>query len=84
MKCFDLLKTIQTALEKIQTTADNNIIYDVSIATENIIIYMKHQLRNAQQRKAKKAIFANLDNGSVFWLRDFARKILPCQFREVQ
>ena len=45
---------------------------------------MKHQLRDAQQRKAKKAVLENLNNGSVFWLRDFAQKILPCQFREGQ
>ena len=31
VECFDLLKTIQTVQEKIQTTADNDIIYDVSI-----------------------------------------------------
>ena len=29
-------------MKKIQTTADNDIIYDVSIAIENIITYMKH------------------------------------------
>ena len=79
---FDLLKTIQFAQEKIQT-ADNDIIYDVSIATENIT-YMKHQSTDAQQRKAKKAILENLDDDSVFWLRNFAQKILPCQFREGQ
>ena len=45
---------------------------------------MKHQLRDAQQRKVKKAVLENLNNGSVFWLRDFAQKILPCQFREGQ
>ena len=42
---------------------------------------MKHQLRDAQQRKAKKAVLENPEEGSVFWLRDFAQKILPCQFR---
>ena len=84
VECFDLLKTIQTVLEKIQTTADNDIIHDVSIAIENIITYNKHQLWDAQQRKAKKAVLENLDNGPVFWLRDFTQKILPCQFWEGQ
>ena len=83
-ECFDLLKTFHTVQEKIQTTADNDIIYDVSIAIENIIIYMKYLLRDAQQRKAKKGVLENLDYGSVFWLRDFAQKILPYQFREGQ
>ena len=83
-ECFDLLKTIQTVQEKIQATVDNNIIYDVSIAMENITAYMKHQLRDAQQRKAKKAVLENLDDRLVFWLRDFAQKILPFQFREGQ
>ena len=83
VECFHLLKTIQIVEEKIQTTADNDI-YDASIVIENIITYMKHQLRDAQQRKAKKAVLENLENGSVFWLRDFAQKILPCQFREGQ
>ena len=64
VECFHLLKTIQIVEEKIQTTADNDI-YDASIAIENIT-YMKHQLRDAQQRKAKKAVLENLDNGSVF------------------
>ena len=80
-ECFDLLKTIQTVQEKIQATVDNNIIYHVSIAMENITAYIKHQLRDAQQRKAKKAVLENLDDWLVFWLRDFAQKILPFQFR---
>ena len=78
-----MLKTIQFVQEKIQT-ADNGIIYDVSIALENIITYMKHQSTDVQQRKAKKAILENLDDDSVFWLRNFTQKILPCQFREGQ
>ena len=82
VECFDLLKTIQTIQEKIQTTSDHDIIYDISIAIESIITYLKHQLRDAQQRKAKIAVPENLGHGSVFWLRDFAQKILSCQLRE--
>ena len=45
---------------------------------------MRHQLRDAQQRKVKEAVLENLDYGSTFWLRDFAQKILPCRFWEGQ
>ena len=39
-ECLDLLKTVQ---EKIQTTADNDIIYNESITIENNMTYMKHR-----------------------------------------
>ena len=45
---------------------------------------MKHQLRDAQKRKAKKAVLEYLHNGSVFWLRYFVQKTLPYQFRQGQ
>ena len=39
--------------EKIQTTADNDIIYNESRTIENNITYMKHRLRDAQSELNK-------------------------------
>ena len=46
VECFDLLKTIQTVQEKIQTTADNDIIYYVSIGP-----FQKCQMWHLKDRK---------------------------------
>ena len=42
---------------------------------------MKHQVHDAQQKKAKSDVFNDLDKSSAFWLRDFAQ-VMPVKFRE--
>ena len=51
--CLKLFKTVQ---EKIQTTADNDIIYNESRTIENNITYMKHRLRDAQSELNKLCV----------------------------
>ena len=43
---------------------------------------MKHQICEAQQKKAKSDVFNDLDEVSAFWLQDFATKVLPVKFWE--
>ena len=41
-------------------------------------------MQDQQQRLAKKYAFDNLDPKTSFWLKDFARKVIPFEYREGQ
>ena len=60
--------------------------YELETAKKNIIqiIYVKHLIRDAQQKKAKEYAFAKLKENTAFWLRDFCQKVLTVKFRESQ
>ena len=45
---------------------------------------MKHQVRDAEQKKAKPDVFNDLDESSAVWPQDFTRKVLPVKYRDVQ
>ena len=55
---------------------------ELETVQKNIIDYLKHLIRDAQQKKAKKYVFANLKENTAFWLRDFCQKVLPVKFQE--
>ena len=45
--------------------------YDINIAVKDILEYIKHLVHDVQQRKAKAHAFENLNEETVFWLRDY-------------
>ena len=84
---MSLLLKLISRLHKIkglslQQNASPDIIYDINIAVRDIILYFKHLMCDAQQKKAKLYGFDQLDDGTCFWLKDFSQKILPMKFRE--
>ena len=84
--CFELFKEFQKIQQHLSTNplADSDSIYDVDNAIKDIINYMKHLMRDAQQKKGKTQCFNRLEDDSAFWLKDFCQKILPVKFREGQ
>ena len=83
LECLSLIRTFQTIDNQIKSTVDNkDVIYDVNNAIKCIIKCMKHQVHDAQQKKANSDVFNDLDKSSAFWHRDFAQKVLPVIFRE--
>ena len=79
---MSLIRTLETIENQIKSTVNNkDVIYDVNNAIKCIIEYMKHQIREVQQKKAKSDVFNDLDEVSAFWLQDFA-KVLPVKFWE--
>ena len=84
--CFELFKGFQKIQEHLSTNplADSDTIYHVDNAVKDIIDYMKHLMRDAQQKKAKTHCFNRLEEDSAFWLKDFCQKILPVRFRKGQ
>ena len=69
-------------MAKNESTEDDT--HDVTFSINSIIEYMKHQIRDYQQRKAKAFCFDNLKEDTAFWLKDFAQKVLPMRYREGQ
>ena len=54
------------------------------MAVNDIISFIKHIMRDAQQKKTKSESFSLLNDESCFWLKDYAQKILPLKFQEGQ
>ena len=65
-------------------SGDDDWIYDVDVAIKSILEFMKHKIRDAQQKKAKVDAFDVIDHVIAFWLKDFAQKILSIKYREGQ
>lgn len=51
--------------------------YDIYNAENVIMDWQKHIVRGVQQTKARTDAFANLDQTSAIWIRDYAQKFLP-------
>ena len=81
---FDLFYAINAVNDTAEKSGDEDKIYDTKTATEDIISYMKHLMRDSQQAKAKVPAFEQLDSSTAFWLKDYAQKVLPAKYRETQ
>ena len=82
---LSLIGALQTIENQIKSTVNNKEpIYDVNNAIKCIIEFMKHQVCDAEQKKAKSSVFNDLDKSSAVWLRDFTQKVLPVKYRDVQ
>ncbi|CAF1255298.1 unnamed protein product [Didymodactylos carnosus] len=82
---FSSLESIEKLTKKV---AENplvaELLYDFSISASSILMWMKHLIRDVQQRRAKSDAMEKLDNDTDFCIRDWSQKILPMQFREPQ
>ena len=78
---YDLCHSIDSLSEiAIVCKADEDTMYELETAKKNIIDYLKHLIRDAQQKKAKEYAFANLKENTAFSLTDFCLNVLPVKF----
>ena len=75
-------------MEVVQKIANENsqnqdLQYDIEVAMEAIFDYIKHLMRDAQQKKAKEFAFSHISESVRFLLKDFSQKVLPVKFREL-
>ena len=82
--CYQLISILDTVSQISKKEGTDDEIYDVQQSIESVIRYMKHQMRDHQQRKAKAYCFENLNPQTAFWLKDFAQKVIPIRYREGQ
>ena len=80
--CYELFESLQECINIAELSGDEDMKYDVDIAVTSIIEFIKHKIRDAQQKIAKAAAFDVISYTVAFWLKDFAQKILPCKYRE--
>ena len=83
-KCYILCETIEQIQNLFNVKLHQDANYDVEIAVQNIHEYIKHLMRDSQQKKAKSEAFDKLSESTGFWLKDFCQKIIPVKFREGQ
>ena len=53
-ECFELCKCLQNVKDIAKSIDDSDTIYDTNIAIQDIFDYIKHQMRDAQQKKNQK------------------------------
>ena len=83
--CYGLCKAVENVRDLVKDkSVDADTTYDIEVAIRDIFEYVKHLMRDAQQKKAKIDAFSKLDSETGFWLKDFCQKILPVKFREEQ
>ena len=82
--CNELCLALQKCEELVCEEKDPNLMYDVEMAIQSIVEYMKHKIRDAQQKKAKLYAYDIINQECAFWLKDFAQKIIPVRYREGQ
>ena len=81
-KCIEILSCLKDVEEFVKEKGDNDTIYDISVAIENIKTYIKHQVRDAQQKLAKVLAFQSTDEEIAFWLKDYCQKVIPTKYRK--
>ena len=65
-------------------TGNADLIYDVDLSVKSIIEYIKHQIRDEQQKQAKIYCSEQISDTPGFWLHDYSQKVLPRSYREGQ
>ena len=54
-----------------ENSDDADSIYDLEMAVKDVFNYIKHLMRDSQQKKAKIEAFKQLNDETAFWLKDF-------------
>ena len=74
-ECFELCKTIQK-VEDIakENCVDDDTMYDLKMAISDIFNYIKHLMRDSQQKQAKIEAFEKLDHETGFLVKRFLPK----------
>ena len=72
------------AVQKIinENSENQELQYDIEVAIEDIFDYIKHLMRDAQQKKAKEFAFSHISETVRFWMKDFSKKVLTVKFCE--
>ena len=83
-ECIDLISFLNKLKEIFKESNDEDLLYNVNIAIGDVKAYMKHQIRDVQQKLAKTKAFELLDEKTGFWLKNFCQNILPAKSRKGQ
>ena len=60
--CLDLFKGIQSVINAVQNTGNSDLLHDASLTVNDIISFIKHIIRDVQQKKAKSESFSLLND----------------------
>lgn len=60
------------------------LLFEFKKSKEDILSYIGHLVRGYQQNLSKTKVFSNLKENQAIWIRHWAQKILPLEFREAQ
>ena len=60
-ECIDLISSLNKLKEIVKESNDEDLLYDVNVAIGDVEAYMKHQIRDAQQKLDKTKAFELLD-----------------------
>ena len=60
--CLHLFKGIQSVINAVQNTGNGDLLHDALLAVNDIISFIKHIIRDVQQKKAKSESFSLLND----------------------
>ena len=83
MWCHLLISSLSEIDKQAAEHGNPDLVYDVQVTIADVVVYMKHQIHNAQQKQAKAMAINLLDEESAFWLED-CQKVLPSKFGQGQ
>ena len=83
-ECFNVFQVLSCMIKIASKTGNADLIYDVDLSVKSIIEYIKHQIRDEQQKQAKIYCSEQISDKTGFWLRDYSQKVLPRSYREGQ
>ena len=83
-ECIEIFSCLKDVEVFVKEKRDDDMIYDVSVAIEDIETYIKHQVHYAQQKLAKVLAFQSTDEETAFWLKEYCQNVLPTKYCEGQ
>ena len=68
MWCHLLISSLSEIDKQAAEHGNPDLVYDVQVTIDDVVVYTKHQIHNAQQKQTKAMAINLLDEESAFWL----------------
>ena len=78
--CHLLLSSLSEIVKQAAEHGNPDVVYEVQVTIADVVAYMKHQIRDAQQKQAKAMAINLLDEESAFCVKDYCQKVLSSKF----
>ena len=78
----ELISVINQVRDLVLESKDEDLLYDFNVAATYVKAYIKHQIRDVQQKLAKINVFELPGESTAFWLKDYYQKIRPANYQK--
>ena len=68
---MELISVINQVRDLVLESKEEDLLYDFNVAAADVEAYIKHQIRDVQQKLAKINAFELPDESTAFWLKHY-------------